>query len=216
MMNRLTELFPRYRYLTAADDMCDREHGIIAENATDVLMALDFGFLPDDIIYAFPEKEELEKILGKCRITADNIDIIRYINKLSVERFNGEIQKTGLVVLPDPYIGCNRGFSLDDIRKISVEVKRMPCISLRGAYMNGYTESLDDEGMGKYFHCCYQTAKQMSVMIPCAMPYIVFGNCFDRLNKLKDNGVSLDKTLKNAEIVAMQNETAFYSKLFII
>lgn len=204
-----------YKKLKKPDGVYDPACGILASCTGDVTASNDLGYMPDDIIYAFPKTDGVENVLGKCRIAADNIDIINYINDIADLKTNGTIQKIGLAVIPKGYEGCGRGIPFDEITEISQKIKRLSCITVRGAYINGYTENLSASEMGKYFHCCYQTAKQLTVMIPCAMPYLVFGNCLDRMMCLKDTDDKYVEAVRNAEIVAMQNETAFYSKMFI-
>ena len=61
----------------------------------------------------------------------------------------------------------------------------------------------------------YEDAKRMTVTLPCAMPYLCFEGAVTALEENRTlHPETFDEALRALDIMTMQNETAFYARLF--
>ena len=78
-------------------------------------------------------------------------------------------------------------------------------------------EGLHGKELGKYVRSSYQTAKVMTYILPCSMPYI----CIDGFLEAaawneSEHPEDFQDFLTAANIVGMQNTTAFYADYYVI
>lgn len=194
---------------------------IEAQTADEVLNAVNLGYSSENIFYTPSEKENtknIENIITKCRTVAGSLDELKAINNVASEyHTDGLLEKVGLVLIPDGFdSGFEAGFRIKDLPELSKEIKNLEFITVRGCICVGDVSDLYGKELGTYFRACYESAKWMTVILPCAMPYICVGNCLKQIH-LNNNKQpeTLRDCLNAAEIVAKQNETAFYAKLYI-
>lgn len=123
----------------------------------------------------------------------------------------------GLRLIPDAFDDTAlSGIRVSHLRQLAPEIRRLSAITVRGCFVRGNLDGLHGKELGRFFRACYESAKQMTVILPCAMPYL----CVEGgLAALSFNQAAHPETLKDAltaaQIVAMQNQTAFYAELLI-
>lgn len=189
-----------------------------ALTAAEALQAAAQGYAPEEIYYTGSKNASIAGIFGKCRMVADSLEELRAINAIASQTLpQGQLQKVGLRMVPDGFDDRRRnGVRMTELATIAREGKKMDALSIRGCFVNGDTDGLYGKELGRYFRACYVCAKQMTVVLPCAMPYLCVENALAALAcKQKQHPETLEECLTAAQIVAMQNETAFYAKLLI-
>ncbi len=218
MDNQNTLFLSQYERILESPNKYYDKCSAYAHTSDEVLKAEDLGYSSEKIFFAFSQNENTEDIFTKCRFVSSSLDELESINKIaSKNHIDGVLKKVGLVLVPDGFDnGAAQGFRIKDLFDLSKEIKKLNFISVRGCVFNGNVSGLFGKELGAYFRACYESAKKMTVILPCAMPYICVGNCLSQieLNK-KEHPDTLNDCLNIAEIVAKQNETAFYAKLYI-
>lgn len=212
-----SELLPEYLRLCRPEDAvppCSVE----ACSVQEVLQAAARGFDRDSIYYIIRREEPLEEVLGKCRMLAQSMEDLVLVNELAAAHPSlSAPEKVGLRMVPDGFDdGVRPGVRMSDLPEYARAVKKLEHLTVRGCFVNGCTDGLCGKALGKYFRACYVAAKQMTVVFPCAMPYLCAENALEAVARnQKEQPETLRDCLTEASIVAMQNETAFYAKLFI-
>lgn len=130
---------------------------------------------------------------------------------------NGDLLRVGLRIVPDAFDdGTVEGIRVSELAALAPKLRQFENITVRGCFVRGNLDGLHGKELGRFFRACYESAKKMTVILPCAMPYLCVEN---GLEALAYNRSAHPETLREAvlaaEIVAMQNETAFYAKLLI-
>lgn len=212
-----SDLLPEYlRLRTPAD--ATRSDSVEAGSVQEVLQAAAQGFDRDSIYYTIHQDEPVEQILGKCRMLAQSLEDLVYVDGLAAihPELSGP-EKVGLRMVPNGFDdGTRTGIRMDDLPDYARAVKKLKHLTVRGCFVNGCTDGLFGKALGKYFRACYVAAKQMTVVFPCAMPYLCAENALAAVvRNQEEQPETLQDCLTEASIVAMQNETAFYAKLFI-
>ncbi len=130
---------------------------------------------------------------------------------------DGALLRIGLRIVPDAFDdGAMAGVRVSELSALAPKIRQLRNITVRGCFVTGRLEGLHGRELGRFFRACYESAKQMTVILPCAMPYL----CVEHgLAALAYNQAEHPETLQDAlvaaQIVAMQNQTAFYAKLLI-
>ncbi len=211
------ELLQEYERLNPVG--CEKKSGSVeARSVRDALAAAALGYAPEEIYYAGPKDASIVPILGKCRMIADSVNDLKAVNALALRILpQGQLQKIGLRMVPDGFDDGNRnGVRMMELSVIAHEAKMLDAVTVRGCFVNGCTNGLHGKELGRYFRACYNCAKQMTVVLPCAMPYLCAENALAALTcNQKQHPETLEECLTAAQIVAMQNETAFYATLLI-
>ena len=211
------ELLPEYLRLFHVEDAVP-SCSVEARSVQEVLQAAAQGYDRDSIYYTIHRDEPVEQILGKCRMLAQCMEDLVYVNELAAahSELSGP-EKVGLRMVPDGFDDEIRpGVRMDDLPDYARMVKKLEHLTVRGCFVNGCTDGIFGKALGKYFRACYVAAKQMTVVFPCAMPYLCAENALAAVvRNQKEQPETLQDCLTEASIVAMQNETAFYAKLFI-
>ena len=148
---------------------------------------------------------------------ANSLEELRSFNEISVPSAGGELPRTGLRIIPDAFDNASlNGIRVSELNALAPEVRSLRNITVRGCYVTGDLTGLHGKELGRFFRACYESAKQMTVILPCAMPYLCVENGLSALAfNQKEHPETLRDTLTAAQIVAMQNQTAFYAKLLI-
>lgn len=149
-------------------------------------------------------------------LLADSLEELRRQDAAAAER-GGELLRIGLRLVPDAFDdGALPGVRVSELARLAPEIRGMRHITVRGCFVRGDLAGLHGRALGQFFRACYESAKRMSVTLPCAMPYLCVEN---GLAALAFNEAEHPETLRDAltaaQIVAMQNQTAFYAKLLI-
>lgn len=161
---------------------------------------------------------QIRKSLGKCRFVAGSLEDLRLINEIALEENKGQpLTAVGLYLIPEAYAhGECRGIREKDLPLLASELKRLPAISAQGCFVEDCTEGLYGKDLGRYIRNCYELAKRMTVVLPCSMPYLGIVGALDAVARnSREQPETISEVQRAAEIVAMQNQTAFYAKLLI-
>lgn len=164
------------------------------------------------------KEEEIRNALGKCRFVARSLEELCLINRIALEEFGGQpLTAVGLYLLPDAYDhGANQGIKEKELPTLTSELKKLSTISVQGCFVEDCMEGLYGKELGKYFRNCYELAKRMTVILPCSMPYLGIMGVLDAINRnLREQPETIPDVQRAAEIVSMQNQTAFYAKLLV-
>ncbi len=186
-----------------------------AESVSEVLQAAARGTDAEEIYYIGEKTAEIVEIIGKCRMIANDLEELRRID--AAARTAGQLQKVGLRMVPEEFDdGLRPGVRFFGLAELAREAKKLDGVTVRGCFVNGRLDGLHGKELGRYFRACYNCAKQMTVVLPCAMPYLCAENALAALDfNQTAHPETLEDCLRAAQIVAMQNETAFYARLFI-
>ena len=220
-------LLPGFQYLYngKADDsvleyLLKRGWAIEARDEETVLRAEKAGMDRYDIYYTAPCKDRaiIEANIGKCRFVASDFKEMELINEAAAKILApGYLEVVGLSVIPEKYDdGKQSGFPIEELPQLSAAARILRSISIRGCFVQGGTNGLYGESLGRYLRDCYETAKQVTTIIPCGMSYVNACNCMEPLFRtLQSGGKTQEELMTAAGILAKQNQTAFYAKLLI-
>ncbi len=180
-----------------------------AVSAEEVLQAMALGIAWKDIFFSGKDKTALKAVEGQCRLVANSLQELRQINAAV------GLTVVGLRLIPSGYEG-QIGIPASELPEVARVIKTLPNISVGGCFICAELTGLHGKELGRYFRVCYETAKQMTVVLPCAMPYLCLEGALDGVKcNAAQHPETLDDCLKAAQIVAMQNKTAFYARLLI-
>lgn len=217
---RLMKLLPEFHLMS---DFADAENlrglgAIEAKNADEVLSAAAMGLTRRDIFFAVPEKDHLAAILDKCRIVANSMEELIAINEAAKPfAAEGNLIMVGLRLTADGFEDSTHlGITLKQLQGMVHDIKQLKNISVCGCVVVGDIEGLHGKELGKYVRSSYQTAKMMTYILPCSMPYICIGNCLEAAARNQaEHPETFEDFLTAANIVGMQNSTAFYADYYI-
>ena len=215
MWKNVKELLPDYMLCNESSGEC-----LLCRSGESVAEAAAKG-MEAECIYAdlsYLTDADVTPCVGKCRFVADSLAQLQRLNGIAAtENAEGKLASVGLRLIPDAYgVGKTQGICESELAGLSAEIRKLSAISVRGCFVDGGIQGLHGKELGRYFRNCYELAKRMTVILPCAMPYIcIVGGADAVLYQLKEHPESLQEFKKAAEIVAMQNNTAFYAKLLL-
>ncbi|WP_367568680.1 hypothetical protein [Lacrimispora sp.] len=221
------KLLPGFQYLycgntgdSVLEYLVKRGWAIEARDEETVLQAERAGMDRYDIYYTGPCEDPavMETIIGKCRLVASDFKEIEQINEAAAKVLApGYLEVIGIAVIPENYgNGEQSGFSMKELPGLSVSARKLRSISIRGCFVRGSTDGLYGESLGRYLRDCYETAKQVTAIIPCGMSYVNAGSCMEPLfQTLQSSGEIQEEFRTAADILVNQNQTAFYAKLLI-
>lgn len=218
---RIMAKFPEYQLLTGMEDAAFiKGNGAVnALTAADVLAAQAMGFGRKDIFFTVPNKDNINAVLGKCRLVANSMEELQLINEAAkkYEAENDDLIMVGLRLIPDEYNdGSCTGIPMKQLSGMVHDIKQLKSISVCGSVITGDIQNLHGKDLGRFFRSCYQTAKMMTVILPCSMPYICAESCMEVIARNEaEHPETLDEFLNPANIVGMQNSTAFYADFLI-
>ncbi|WP_312281562.1 hypothetical protein [Oscillibacter sp.] len=218
----LQQQLPEYQFLFSDLTI----HGAVRFQAASlcteeqVRSAAASGLQREQIYFSAPEKiaADLGRLFGTCRFIANSWDELQEIDRIArLHQREGTLEPVGLRVIPQRFDNGKRsGISEGMIPALAEKIRTLPAISVRGCFVQGKIAGLHGEALGRYFRECYEMAKRMTVILPCGMPYL----CIESgAGAASQNSVEHPETveafLRQAKIVAAQNQTAFYAKLLI-
>jgi len=220
------EQIPEYQYLSSGlsgilagqnSPVCP---GVNADSYGQVEAAAALGLQAERIYFSGPKKqaEDILRAIGKCRFVADSWDELQRIDQMArLDAQERTLVPVGLRVIPEHYDDGNQpGLLEKELPDLAQKIKTLPAISVRGCFVQGRIGTLHGDALGRYFRECYELAKRITVILPCAMPYLcIVGGAEAAYKNAEDYPETLEAFLRQAKIVAAQNETAFYAKLLI-
>ena len=210
---RLMELLPEFQLLSgAADAAALIDSGAVeAETADEVLAAAAMGLGRRKIFYA-AEMDSAANILDKCRLVANSMDELIAINDASAAA--GVITMVGLRLTAVGFSGS--AMTTDALRGLVHDIKQLKSVSVCGCIITGEVDGLHGKALGKYIRSSYQTAKDMTYILPCSMPYICVEGCLEAAARNEaEHPEDFQEFLTAANIVGMQNSTAFYADYYL-
>lgn len=214
---RLMELLPEFQMMTdPADAEGIQGRGAIeVRTAEEVLAASEMGLGRREIFYAVPHKGDVSAILDKCRIVANSMEELVRINEAAAG--TGSLTMVGLRIVADGFEdSTGLGITLKQLQGMVHDIKQLKSISVCGCIIVGDIDGLHGKDLGKYVRSSYQSAKMMTYILPCTMPYIVIGNCLEAVARNEaEHPETFGEFLTAANIVGMQNSTAFYANYYI-
>ena len=212
---RLLGLLPDFLLLSGTADAAALKSvgAVSAVSAEDVLAASAQGLGRREIFYLPQPGDDLSGVLDKCRLVAASMADLEAINAASAQA--GVITMVGLYMPADGFVGM--GITSDELRGMVHDIKQLKNISVCGVIITGNVEGLHGKALGKYVRSSYQTAKVMTYILPCSMPYICIDGLLDAAAwNEKEHPEDFQDFLTAANIVGMQNVTAFYADYYVI
>lgn len=148
---------------------------------------------------------------------ASGIEELRRWNDEALARSRVELLPVGLRLVPEEFDdGVMPGVRVSELARLAPEIRQLRGITVRGCFVSGKLDGLHGKALGKFFRAGYESAKRMSVILPCAMPYFCLeGGLAALARNRRSHPETLEEAITAAQIVAMQNRTAFYAKLLI-
>lgn len=215
----LETVLPEYTLLQTAENGIDQGSCCLLQGEGELAALAAAGVQPNRI-YAdtrwLPEAQ-IRGIFGKCRFVAGSLEELRFINRIALsENSGGQLTAVGLHLVPAAYDGGRQGIKEAELPALASEIKKLSAVSVQGCFVQGCIDGLCGKELGRYFRDCYELAKRMTVILPCSMPYLCVAGAVDAVVRNgRDQPETLSEVRRAAEIVAMQNSTAFYAKLLI-
>lgn len=148
---------------------------------------------------------------------ANSLDDLRRCNADAQPGAAGELTRVGLRIVPDAFDDAAlAGIRVSELSRLAPEIRQLRSITVRGCFVRGKLDRLHGKELGRFFRACYESAKQMTVILPCAMPYLCVEGALAALAyNQNEHPETLQEAVTAAQIVAMQNQTAFYARLLI-
>ena len=217
---------PEYQYLFPGSSGAFSEQdlsfcrGVNADTCEQVEAAAALSLTLERIYFSGPGKteEDIHRAIGKCRFVANSWDELQRIDRIArLDTRERTLETVGLRVIPERYDDGNQlGIPEKTLPNLAQKIKTLPAISVRGCFAQGSIGTLHGDALGRYFRECYELAKRVSVILPCGMPYLcIVGGGKAACKNAAEHPETLEAFLRQAKIVAAQNETAFYAKLLM-
>lgn len=207
---------PDFMLLSGVEDEASNDCGAVeAQNAAQVTVAFDHGRNRKQIFYVDPAREGLESVLDKCRIVVSSMEALKMVN--AVSESCGVVTMVGLTLRSEGFSdSTGKGISTEALRDMVYEIKQLKNVSVCGCIVLGDAQGLSGKELGKLIRSSYQTAKAMTYILPCSMPYIVVANSLEAIvQNQREHPENFEDFLTAANIVGMQNATAFYANYYL-
>lgn len=221
MWETLQSIVPDYKLLNTDSRSINRE-GPYFVTSEEQVAALAANNVPPEQVYiavSCLSDENIARAIGKCRFVANSLDDLRRLDGIAAKKEQGEqLVSVGLRLIPTAYDdGSQYGVREAELTALSEEIRTLSAVSVRGCFIQGHIDGLHGKDLGRYFRNCYELSKRMTVILPCAMPYLcIIGGADAVQYNLHEHPESLPEFRRAAQIVAMQNNTAFYAKLLLL
>ncbi|MBE7004347.1 MAG: hypothetical protein E7425_08715 [Ruminococcaceae bacterium] len=149
------------------------------------------------------------QIPSQSYLLAESLDELRTLNEHA--ELGAPLLSVGLRLIPDAFdADALTGVRVSELPALAPEVRRLGTLTVRGCFVRGKLDGLHGKALGRFFRAAYESAKQMTVILPCAMPYLcVEGGLAALAYNRTEHPETLDEAITAAQIVAMQNQTAF-------
>lgn len=214
---RLMAMLPEFILLANAEHAAAvLDNGAVeAASVADVEAAIAKGFSRREIFFSPHTAEAAGAVLDKCRLIADSWEDLLIINEAAAAA--NQIVMVGLRLLADGYTSnVESCWTTGQLRKLVHDIKQLKAVSVCGCIIVGNVEGHHGKELGKYVRSSYQTAKNMTYILPCTMPYISIAGILDAMawNEAA-HPETLEAFVTAANIVGMQNSTAFYADYYM-
>ena len=218
---RLMELLPDFHLMAEPENAAALKGiGVVdAANADEVLAAYDLGLNRREIFYAAPGKERMDEILDKCRIVANSMEELIAINEAAAAfAKGGNLIMVGLRLAAEDFEGKPAlGMTTDELRRLVHDIKQLKNISVCGCIVEADLTGLHGKALGKFVRATYRTAKSMTYILPCSMPYICISGLLEAMAENQaEHPETFGEFLTEASVVGMQNTTAFYADYYVM
>ena len=211
---RLLAMLPDFLLLSGTADAAALKSvgAVTAVSAEDVLATSAQGLGRREIFYAPQAGDDLVPLLDKCRLVAASMADMEAINAASAEA--GVVTMVGLYMPADGFEG--KGITSEELRSMVHDIKQLKAVSVCGCIIVGNVDGHHGKELGKYVRSSYQTAKNMTYILPCTMPYISIAGILDAMAwNEAEHPETLEEFVTAANIVGMQNSTAFYADYYM-
>lgn len=204
-------MIPEYEVLGAVGSGCS---AVWTDSPAGVEQAIGLGYTPRDVFYLPGEGHVPGAMLNRCRPVASSLARLRQINDVAAQ-LDGGLISVGLRLVPDGY-RASSGIPVQQLAEIARALPSLSAVTVRGCFVCGELDGLHGKTLGRFFRACYESAKRMTVTLPCAMPYLCVEGGVAALERNRIyHPETLAEAVTAAQIVAMQNSTAFYARLLI-
>ena len=164
------------------------------------------------IFYNSLDMENPADILENCRIVANSMEDLIAVNQASSDK--GITTMVGLRLTAEDFSG--NAMTTAQLRGLVHDIKQLKNVSVCGCIATGEIEGLHGKALGQYVRSSYRTAKAMTYILPCSMPYIVIEGLLEAVARNEaEHPEDFEEFLTAANIVGMQNATAFYADYYI-
>ena len=216
---RLMGLLPEFYLYTGFENAGQiKDIGVIeAKNVAEVLAASEMGLGRREIFFNPHTAADTTAVLGKCRVVAESWEDLVAINEGAAPvTADGRLLMVGLRIAADGFNCSKTAITTTELRGMVHDIKQLKNISVCGCIVTADIEGLHGKDLGKYVRSSYQTAKEMTYILPCTMPYICVDGCLDAAawNEAA-HPEDFEAFLTAANIVGMQNVTAFYADYYL-
>ena len=157
------------------------------------------------------------QVPGEDYLLANSLGELRRRSAGAEPRAAGGLTRIGLRLVPDAFDDhAIPGVRVSELPRLAPEIRNLRSITVRGCFVCGRLDGLHGKELGRFFRESYESAKRMSAILPCAMPYFCAEGALAALAYNRaEHPETLSDAVTAAQVVAMQNQTAFYAKLLI-
>lgn len=161
---------------------------------------------------------ENPSIIGRCRLVAGSLEELEAIDGLASRAGlkKGRLEMVGLRIIPsalgNPSLG---GIPEDELPIVKRTLSALRHISVNGCFASVQGDGKRGKELGECFRVSYELGKRLYAFLPATMAYIGICGVGEAIRSEADDPVSLEETARIAQIVAQQNETAFYATLLL-
>ena len=216
---RLMGLLPEFYMYTGFENAGQiKEIGVIeAKNVEEVLDASEMGLGRREIFFNPHTAADTTAVLGKCRVVAESWEDLVAINEgAAPATAEGRLLMVGLRIAADGFKCSKTAITTQHLRELVYPIKQLKNISVCGCIVTADIDGLHGKDLGKYVRSSYQTAKEMTYILPCTMPYICVDGCLEAAAwNEAEHPEDFEDFLTAANIVGMQNVTAFYADYYL-
>lgn len=205
---------PDFQLLADFDSLAQKKGtgAILAQDAQQVLSASAMGFDRKQIFYVDPAQENLDRVLSLCRIVVSSMEHLKRINEVS--EACGQVTMVGLTLAATGFPA--QGITTEALRGMVHEIKQLKHVSVCGCIVFGQSDGLHGKQLGQLIRSSYQTAKEMTYILPCSMPYICVADSLAAIARNEqEHPEDFEELLTTMNIVGMQNTTAFYADYYL-
>lgn len=190
--------------------------GVLAHGSTEVLSAKERGFSPDTIFCPAPFDAAVGEVLDCCRFVAGSLEDLKTLEQAAEQAGPEGVVRVGLRLQAPGLPRADHTLALEELAKLAHEIKSLRRLTVRGCFFRGGLTGIHGKELGRFFRAGYEAAKCMTVTLPCAMPYLCYENAATAVEENERmHPETLADCLRALDIVTMQNETAFYAKLYL-
>ena len=194
----------------------ERADGVLVHTSAEVGAALSSSFPPDRIFYCAPFDSGVSRVQNSCRFVAGSLEDLRYLDDAAGQTGADGVFRTGLRLQAPELPRVENAILPDELARYAREIRLLRHLTVRGCFFCGDLTAVHGKMLGRFFRSGYETAKRMTVTLPCAMPYLCFENAVAAIEEnIERHPETTDDCFRALDIMTMQNETAFYAKLFL-